>query len=75
MKVLGFTPDINKAIRKKLLTFGITPGTNVEVIRVAPMGDPIEIKLRGYLLSLRKNEFDMIRFESISCKNCSNHCE
>src|SRR5262249_49918210 len=40
---------------------GVTPGEKVEVIRYAPMGDPIEIKIRGYMLSLRKQEADRIK--------------
>jgi len=41
---------------RRLLDMGMTPGANVEMRRVAPLGDPIEIKVRGYHLSLRKNE-------------------
>ncbi len=40
---------------------GITRGTEIQVIRFAPMGDPIDIKLRGYHLSLRKKEAEVIR--------------
>lgn len=39
---------------------GITPGEEVEVLRFAPLGDPIEIKIRGYSLSLRKDEAELI---------------
>jgi len=39
---------------------GLTRGTPVEIIRHAPLGDPVEIKVRGYLLSLRKCEADHI---------------
>ena len=42
---------------------GVTPGERVEIIRYAPMGDPIEIKIRGYFLSLRKQEADLIEVE------------
>lgn len=50
------------SVRKKLLSFGVTPNTIIEVIRVAPLGDPIEIKVRGYMLSLRKNRIRTINF-------------
>lgn len=40
---------------------GLTPGEAVEIIRYAPLGDPIEIKIRGYCLSLRKDEADVIQ--------------
>lgn len=44
------------ALRRRLLDMGLTPNTEVLVRKVAPMGDPIEIYLRGYELTLRKNE-------------------
>ena len=54
-KVLGFVPGA-KAYRHKLLAMGITPGVELEILRKAPLGDPIEVKIRGYSLSLRKKE-------------------
>ncbi|MBP9855108.1 MAG: ferrous iron transport protein A [Candidatus Omnitrophica bacterium] len=45
----------------RLEEMGVTPGEKIEVVRYAPMGDPIEIKVRGYLLSLRKEEADLIK--------------
>ena len=47
-------------VRKRLMDMGITPGVDVEVVKVAPLGDPIEISLRGYELTLRKSEAQMI---------------
>ena len=44
------------ALRRRLLDMGLTPGTKVMVRKVAPMGDPMELFLRGYALSLRKDE-------------------
>lgn len=41
------------ALRRRLLDMGLTPKTRVEVRKVAPMGDPIELYLRGYVLTLR----------------------
>ena len=46
--------------RGRLLEMGLLVGTPVELVRFAPMGDPIEIKVRGYHLSLRKHEADQI---------------
>ena len=40
----------------RLLEMGLVPGTAVEVVRLAPLGDPMEIKVRGFLLSVRKDE-------------------
>lgn len=45
----------------RLEEMGVTPGEEVEVVRYAPMGDPIEIRIRGYALSLRKEEADLIQ--------------
>lgn len=48
----------------RLLEMGITPGIEIEVVRKAPMGFPIEIKLRGYLLSLRESEAKCIEVQA-----------
>jgi ferrous iron transport protein A len=61
-------------IRKKLLTMGLTTNVTIEVIRVAPLGDPIEIKVRGYMLTLRKTEFDLLILQPINCTGCTK-CE
>lgn len=44
------------ALRRRLLDMGLTPGTKVMIKKMAPMGDPIELALRGYLLSIRKED-------------------
>ena len=46
----------DKRVRRRIVDMGITPGTEVTVVKVAPMGDPIEIALRGYSLSLRRED-------------------
>ncbi|MDX2223053.1 MAG: FeoA family protein [Rhodospirillaceae bacterium] len=46
----------NRQYRERLLAFGLTPGTTLEVVRMAPLGDPIEIRVRGFALSLRRDE-------------------
>ena len=46
--------------RARLLEMGLLVGTTLELVRFAPMGDPLELKLRGYNLSLRKHEADLI---------------
>ena len=50
-------------LRKRLLDLGLTPGTIVMVRRTAPMGDPIEIRVRGYELTLRKADAKLIEVE------------
>lgn len=61
-KITGF--DIaGKAYRKRLLAMGLTRGTEFQVTRFAPLGDPIEIKLRGFSLTLRKEEASAVLAE------------
>jgi len=49
-----------KILRRRLLEMGITPGTTITVKKAAPMGDPIELLLRGYVLSLRLQDAERI---------------
>ena len=51
------------AIRRRMADMGMIRGTTVEVVKVAPLGDPIEVKVKGYNLSLRKNEAAAITIE------------
>lgn len=53
--VLGFVKG-TQAYRQKLLAMGLIKGAEFQVARVAPMGDPVEIRVRGFNLSLRKDE-------------------
>jgi len=50
--------------RQRLMEMGLTPGVRVTVKRVAPLGDPIEVTVRGYELSLRKADAEMIEVEA-----------
>lgn len=52
-----------KALRCHLLDMGLTPRTTVRVEKVAPLGDPIELRIRGYALSLRKEDARNITVE------------
>ena len=47
-------------VRRRIMDMGITRGTDVTVRKVAPLGDPIEINVRGYELSLRRDDAEMI---------------
>jgi Fe2+ transport system protein FeoA len=55
-----------KVLRKRLLEMGITPRTTITVKKAAPMGDPIELFLRGYVLSLRLSDAEKITIEELS---------
>ena len=51
------------AIRRRIMDMGITKGTEVYIRKVAPLGDPIELSVRGYELSIRKEDAEMIEVE------------
>jgi ferrous iron transport protein A len=48
------------AVKRRIMDMGITKGTKINVRRVAPLGDPIEVTVRGYELTLRKADAEMI---------------
>lgn len=50
-------------IKRRIMDMGITKGTSIYVRKVAPLGDPIEITVRGYELSLRKDDAEMLEME------------
>ncbi len=52
-------------VRSRMLQMGVTPGTLVTIVRKAPLGDPIEIAVRGYSLSLRKAEARLVSVERV----------
>ena len=54
-----------KVLRHRLLEMGITPHTVVTVKKAAPMGDPIELLIRGYVLTLRLNDAEKITVEEV----------
>lgn len=61
-KVVGYARGA-KSYVGKLLAMGLTKGTEFTVTRVAPLGDPVEIKIRGFNLTLRKAEADVLIVE------------
>lgn len=60
----------NGALRKRLLDMGVVPGTEIEVIRIAPLGDPVEYLVKGYRLSLRRSEAANVLVRDTSCTEC-----
>jgi ferrous iron transport protein A len=62
-KVKGIIGEGN--LKRKLLDMGVIPGVVFEVMKLAPLGDPIEIKVKGYNLSLRKEEARQISIEAV----------
>lgn len=63
-RILGYEPG-SRAYRGKLLSMGLTPGTPFTVTRQAPLGDPVEIEVRGFKLSLRKGEAAALQVEAV----------
>lgn len=51
------------AVKRRIMDMGITKGTEVHVRKVAPLGDPVEVTVRGYELSIRKADADLIEVE------------
>ena len=51
------------AVKRRIMAMGITKGVDVKIRKVAPLGDPVEVTVRGYELSLRKADAEMIEVE------------
>ena len=65
-RTIGLIAGGDGALRCRLLDMGLTPRTRVTLQKVAPMGDPIEIRVRGYELTLRIEEAEKIEVEGVS---------
>lgn len=50
-------------VKRRIMDMGITKGTSIYLRKVAPLGDPVEVTVRGYELSLRKDDADIIEIE------------
>ena len=62
---IGQTVKVKKltgegAVKRRIMDMGLTKGTEVTVLKVAPLGDPIEVTVRGYELSIRKADAEMV---------------
>lgn len=65
---VGSTARVKKlhgegTLKRRIMDMGITKGSEIYVRKVAPLGDPVEVTIRGYELSLRKNDADCIEME------------
>ena len=63
-KIIGYRQG-QLIYKQRLLAMGLLPGSTFEVLNVAPLGDPVAILIRGYTLSLRKQEADILRLELV----------
>ena len=50
-------------LRRRIMDMGITKGVEIKVVKIAPLGDPLELNVRGYELSIRKNEAESIEVQ------------
>ena len=62
-KITGFSHEISPAYRQKLLSLGMLPGSSFNVVRLAPLGDPIQIETRRVSLVLRKKDLDLLTLD------------
>ena len=67
-EITGYTLG-NASYRAKLLALGLTHGVQLKIINVAPLGDPFEIAVRGYHLSLRRDEVGVIKVRRLEKKD------
>ena len=51
------------AVKRRIMDMGLTKGVEVHIRKVAPLGDPVEVNVRGYELSIRKNDAEMIEVQ------------
>lgn len=63
-RVAGFSAT-GSGYRRKLLSMGLTPGAEISITRLAPLGDPVEIRVRGFSLSLRREEAAALNVEKL----------
>ncbi|MDQ3181644.1 MAG: ferrous iron transport protein A, partial [Acidobacteriota bacterium] len=56
----------NNAITRRLMEMGVVPGVIIRIIKSAPFGDPLEVRIRGYHLAMRKSEADAIEVQSLN---------
>ena len=61
-EVVSFTAG-SRGYRTRLMSMGLTPGTRFTLKRLAPLGDPVEIEVRGFALTLRKQEAEAVQVE------------
>lgn len=63
-EIIGYTETV-AGYRAKLLALGLTRGATIELIGVAPMGDPLRLKVRGFELSLRRSEATILQLKAV----------
>lgn len=67
-EIVGYAMG-NAAYRAKLLALGLTNGAQVKIVNMAPLGDPFELAVRGYHLSLRRDEARVIKVQELKAED------
>ncbi len=65
-KIIGYPYHTDRSYRSRCMTMGLIKGTEFKAIRVAPLGDPIQLKVRGYELTLRVADFSDLEVQEIT---------
>ena len=64
VEIVGYN-DGNATYRAKILALGMITGTKIKLVNVAPLGDPVEFAVRGYHLSLRRDEANILQIKKV----------
>ena len=64
-RIIGYSRG-DKEYRRKLLAMGLTRGVEIDFVKRAPLGDPVEIRVRGFSLTLRRHEAESLELEPIN---------
>ncbi len=70
-QILGFSPAVSPAWRQKLLSLGLLPGACFEVVRIAPLGDPLQIQAGRVSLMLRKKDLALLQLQPVAGKEAA----
>ncbi|QHM73494.1 ferrous iron transporter A [Mixta intestinalis] len=65
-QIIGFTSAVSPAWRQKLLSLGLLPGSCFEVVRIAPLGDPLQIQAGRVSLMLRKKDLALLQLQPVT---------
>ncbi|UVE18447.1 FeoA domain-containing protein [Pseudomonas sp. LS44] len=63
-RISAFTPGMPPAYRNKLLALGLLPGAQLQLVRIAPLGDPIEVRTRQTSLMLRRQDLSLLQLDA-----------
>lgn len=64
-RIEGFRDDISPQFSRKLFSLGLVPGALIDIVRLAPLGDPAEVRIRRTSYALRKAELAMLRLKAV----------